>query len=99
MRIVVLSLVALVITAASSRAQDLAPTVRSPQLGQNSEACSAEFWRRAVTVATGHGPKFEIEARQIGRVRCDCTFTIGKPTVCRASRVSEAEAIPPEMEQ
>jgi hypothetical protein len=60
------------------------------------QACSDEFWRRATTVATGHGTGFEIEARQIGRARCDCTYVAGKPKTCTASVVSVAEAVRPQ---
>jgi hypothetical protein len=63
------------------------------------EACSPEFWRHAVTVATGHGTNIEMEARQIGRIRCDCTFVKGQSRSCQASIVSEDEAVSPETEE
>jgi hypothetical protein len=62
---------------------------------ETSHSCSEEFWKRATTVATGHGANFEFEARQIARMRCDCTFAIGKPKACNASTVSASEALAP----
>jgi hypothetical protein len=98
MKIVSLSLVAMLVLAGTSRAQEGTPTGidRPAQTGQTPEMCSTEFWRRAVTVATGHGHNFEVAARQIGRERCDCVFVSGKPKACNASVVPEAEAVPVE---
>ena len=76
-----------------------APAAIAQQQTEAVQVCSEEFWRRAVTVATGHGTGFEIEARQIGRDLCFCRFDVGKPKVCEASVVSEAEALPPEIKK
>jgi hypothetical protein len=94
MKIAVLLLSTMFIAAQSARAQDRAPIV---EIAPSPIICAPEVWLRAVTVATGHGANFEIEARQIGRDRCDCKFEFGKPKVCEATRVSEAEAVPPEL--
>jgi hypothetical protein len=60
------------------------------------ESCSSEFWNRATRVASGHGYRLELEARQIGRNRCDCVYVQGKPKACTASVVSKDEAVLPE---
>jgi hypothetical protein len=97
--IMALLLIATLALSSSSYAQALAPNgANASGASQSLEACSEQFWRRAVSVASGHGANFEVEARQIGRVRCDCTFVRGQPKACQASTVSEDEVVPGEAE-
>jgi hypothetical protein len=81
----------------SARPQELYERLKGS--GWQESGCSTEFWRRAVTVASGHGGNFEVESRQIGRDRCDCAYVRGKPKICKASVVSEAEAVPSEAKE
>jgi len=88
----------LVLTLNSSvRAESLYERLKDS--GWREDGCSTEFWRRGITVASGHGDNFELEARQIGRDRCDCTYILGKPRICKASVVSGAEAVLPEAKE
>jgi hypothetical protein len=50
-------------------------------------------------VATGHGTNFEVDAWQVGRIRCDCISVRGKSRACQGSVVSEDEAVAPETEE
>jgi len=97
MKVAALAVIAILAFTGTSVAQDR--TLSGRKTEQPLEPCSAEFWRRALTVATGHGINFELEARQIGRDRCDCKFEFGNPRVCEPSRVSEADAVPPELDR
>src|SRR5262249_23166656 len=91
--IVVLLLIATLIVDVSARALERPAGEGASASERVPETCSPEFWRRAVIVASGHGTNFELEARQIGRIRCDCTFVKGQPGSCQASIVSEDEAV------
>jgi hypothetical protein len=61
--------------------------------------CAENLWRRGVFVATSHGHNFEHDARQGGRIRCDCVFVRGKSKICKTSIVSEEESEPLEQEK
>jgi hypothetical protein len=99
MRIAVLFLVAMVVAPVRLVALEGAPAEGNGASSPIPEACSPEFWRRAITVATGHGRGSEFEARQIGRVRCDCTVTQSQSRSCRGSVVPEDEAVSTDTEE
>jgi hypothetical protein len=99
MRIVVLFLIAMLIAEVSPRALERSSDEGASASELIPEACSPKFWHRAVVVGTGHGTNFETEARQIGRIRCDCTVIVGQSRFCQASIVSEDEALALDPEQ